>query len=471
MWNLGDASNTLPFSGPEEVQTSMSFQYPLPSESSSNLIPGYHHPSLNHVQPPSPAQVKSPGINGREVAPAFESAKVKRSMSTPNIQGQASADAAALALSAEKRRNKLGYHRTSVACGHCRRRKIRCIAAPGDAHSRCSNCIRLKKDCQFFAVDAQPPVLESQRRASRTQSGAERASEEPSSPSTSTGQVLEIPQTLPYLHLGMPPIQDLGGPQMKRQRTESFSPESTGKGFLPPSLINPVVVTTSRNLEYTQPSDHGTTNWMATELSPSTTDPKMETSQSYWRINTHASPITPAFSPFTPNLQIPPWTPHAEASPREDNWSAPQRSISYGNLEGLHTLHQSTQYAAYTQPPPSNDHYTTKPRVLQSSPMYPPLMQTSSSMVASHEPLSATPSEPHQHPHSAQPLPPSSFPNWQQQFYSYQKSASAGPDHYPGWNGPPAGPPHEGGNAPLPPNYGYEDPSHGVFYQSQHPGR
>ncbi|KAI9053602.1 hypothetical protein LZ554_002556 [Drepanopeziza brunnea f. sp. 'monogermtubi'] len=452
MWNLGDASNTVPFSGPEEVQTSMSFPYPLPLESSSNLIPGYHHSSLNHVQPPSPAQIKSPGINGRGVAPAFESAKVKRSMSTPNIQGQASADAAALALSAEKRRNKLGYHRTSVACGHCRRRKIRCIAAPGDAHNRCSNCIRLKKDCQFFAVDAQPPVLESQRRASRTQIGAERASEESSSPSTSTGQ-------------------DLGGPQMKRQRTESFSPESTGKGFLPSSLINPAVVTSSRNLEYTQSADHGTTNWMATDLSPSTTDPKMETSQSYWRINTHASPITPAFSPFTPNLQIPPWTPHAEASPREDNWSAPQRSISYSNLEGLHTLHQSTQYAAYTQPLPSNDHYTTKPRVLQSSPMYPPLMQTSSSMVASHEPLSATPSEPHQHPPSAQPLPPASFPNWQQQFYSYQKPASAGPDHYPGWNGPPAGPPHEGGNAPLPPDYGYGDPTHGVFYQSQHPGR
>lgn len=42
---------------------------------------------------------------------------IKRSASTPNIRGQAAADAAALA---EKRRNKLGYHRTSVACGeHC----------------------------------------------------------------------------------------------------------------------------------------------------------------------------------------------------------------------------------------------------------------------------------------------------------------------------------------------------------------
>jgi hypothetical protein len=35
-----------------------------------------------------------------------------------------------------------------------------------------------------------------------------------------------MPPTLPYPHLNMPPIQDLGGPQMKRQRTESFSPEN-----------------------------------------------------------------------------------------------------------------------------------------------------------------------------------------------------------------------------------------------------
>lgn len=40
---------------------------------------------------------------------------IKRSASTPNVRGLASAEAAA-AL-AEKRRNKLGYHRTSVACG------------------------------------------------------------------------------------------------------------------------------------------------------------------------------------------------------------------------------------------------------------------------------------------------------------------------------------------------------------------
>jgi hypothetical protein len=66
----------------------------------------------------------SPSFQNRGFAAASMSAKVKRSMSTPNVRGQASAEAAALALSADKRRNKLGYHRTSVACGKIIREKL-----------------------------------------------------------------------------------------------------------------------------------------------------------------------------------------------------------------------------------------------------------------------------------------------------------------------------------------------------------
>ena len=43
------------------------------------------------------------------------SASLKRSASTPNVRGFPNGDAG-MTL-AEKRRNKLGYHRTSVACG------------------------------------------------------------------------------------------------------------------------------------------------------------------------------------------------------------------------------------------------------------------------------------------------------------------------------------------------------------------
>ncbi|KAF3942214.1 hypothetical protein ABW19_dt0202164 [Dactylella cylindrospora] len=98
---------------------------------------------------------------------------VKRSQSTPNVQLAAQLAAAsavsappmpsasttddlspvALAYQLDKKRNKLGYHRTSVACGHCRRRKIRCILAK-DESGRCSNCIRLKKECSFYPVES-----------------------------------------------------------------------------------------------------------------------------------------------------------------------------------------------------------------------------------------------------------------------------------------------------------------------------
>jgi hypothetical protein len=122
MWNLGDPSSTFSSTGSEGIPNSMSYQYPLPTsglDSSSGMIPSYHHPPLDHAQPASPAEAKptSPSVKKQSGSAISKSAKIKRSMSTPNVRGQATAEAAALAMSADKRRNKLGYHRTSVACG------------------------------------------------------------------------------------------------------------------------------------------------------------------------------------------------------------------------------------------------------------------------------------------------------------------------------------------------------------------
>ncbi|KAJ9612268.1 hypothetical protein H2200_003865 [Cladophialophora chaetospira] len=81
---------------------------------------------------------------------------IRSSSSSPNVHDMA-AEGPPLSP-ADKKRNKLGYHRTAVACGHCRRRKIRCIPAFEDPSGRCQNCIRLKKDCHFFPVDQQNAV-------------------------------------------------------------------------------------------------------------------------------------------------------------------------------------------------------------------------------------------------------------------------------------------------------------------------
>ncbi|WEW61389.1 hypothetical protein PRK78_006879 [Emydomyces testavorans] len=82
----------------------------------------------------------------------------------------------------DKKRNKLGYHRTSVACATSRRtapdttfldglirRKIRCLLASDDTQGRCENCIRLKKECHFYPVDQQPPMEKRSRAGSRAE--------------------------------------------------------------------------------------------------------------------------------------------------------------------------------------------------------------------------------------------------------------------------------------------------------------
>jgi hypothetical protein len=119
--------------------------------------------------------------------------------------------------------------------GHCRRRKIRCIPHPGDTLNRCANCIRLKKECHFHPVDQQEGPGSAQRRDSQVQGGIGRTS---SSSSPNGASHPEMQSGLPYPHLSMPPIHDIGG-HIKRPRTNSLSPENKGKSHSPrlPNLM------------------------------------------------------------------------------------------------------------------------------------------------------------------------------------------------------------------------------------------
>lgn len=53
--------------------------------------------------------------------------KLKRSVSTPNVrpQGTNEVDHGAAGIPKEKRRNKLGYHRTPIACGKWKTQRTR----------------------------------------------------------------------------------------------------------------------------------------------------------------------------------------------------------------------------------------------------------------------------------------------------------------------------------------------------------
>jgi hypothetical protein len=122
-WNLARSILTTPsFSGP--MTSIMSYQYPHPPAhdvdiSPSNLINNNYQlpvlPPPTHSQPLNKASPMRRGVSG----PA-KGGKMKRSSSSPNVRGQArteQTDSAFISLADEKRRNKLGYHRTSVACG------------------------------------------------------------------------------------------------------------------------------------------------------------------------------------------------------------------------------------------------------------------------------------------------------------------------------------------------------------------
>lgn len=114
----------------------MSYQYPPPPQngaatdmSSSGYLPGYHAPSQpsSGLDPSSDADSR---VLPRERSDSLsKSMKLKRSISTPvagplqsHLQAAQSpapqqSTASGQDPPGERRRNKLGYHRTSVACG------------------------------------------------------------------------------------------------------------------------------------------------------------------------------------------------------------------------------------------------------------------------------------------------------------------------------------------------------------------
>lgn len=133
---------------------------------------------------------------------------IKRSSSTPHMRALALGESSPISPNSDKRRNKLGYHRTSVACGHCRRRKIRCLLAPDDPQGRCSNCIRLKKECNFYPVEQQNPGesrSQAAKRGSVSQVPSSSSSSSPRASNTSGHDGIEEYSSFQPMPAGEPP--------------------------------------------------------------------------------------------------------------------------------------------------------------------------------------------------------------------------------------------------------------------------
>src|SRR3569833_605798 len=133
-WGQGTTA-AYPLETPESMTDIMSYQYPPqpPNGADMGMAPSGYMPDYSSIPPPAAGMDmrsgQDAGMPEKDRRDSLSKMKLKRSLSTPNVRPQqppappqqnpSSEHAALGSLAAEKRRNKLGYHRTSVACGKC----------------------------------------------------------------------------------------------------------------------------------------------------------------------------------------------------------------------------------------------------------------------------------------------------------------------------------------------------------------
>lgn len=198
-----------------------------------------------------------------------------------------------------------------------------------------------------------------------------------------------------------------------------------------------------------------------------------DVSSSYWRMNSHEAPLTPVFSPFPPNANLPhhPNWPQSATEPtsRDDlGWSVPPpRSLSYSNHDSFH--HPPT-YPSFHQSPPepnSRDEFTNRQTAPPPDVYAPTLTPTSVSASTAESTLSATTADTTQHNAGPPPLPPpfSNSQAWNSHPYKVPALPSSN-DGYGGWysqsSALPSHPHSEEGMPP--PNYGPVDTYNGMYY-------
>lgn len=238
---------------------------------------------------------------------------------------------------------------------HCRRRKIRCLRASDDPEGRCSNCIRLKKECNFYTIDQQPPA----ERRPRKESKADRRSTEASTSSSSSppmagGHVIDqVDSFNHYTPISLPDREYAGSTAPLSVST--ISPASRGSSPLLDAKVPRWSVThmctapiNFGGYEFPQHNDRGqhldSPFFDHSPMSAGAGHPPLEDpSSGYWE-----SPMTPAFSPRFPGPPQLPVQYNRDISGayvpfgglRQDSgW--PQRSASFGQVEDLQHNYQN----------------------------------------------------------------------------------------------------------------------------------
>ncbi|KAI0847600.1 hypothetical protein F5Y00DRAFT_271107 [Daldinia vernicosa] len=201
-------------------------------------------------------------------------------------EGENEADHGPLDLPNERRRNRLGYHRSTVACGHCRKRKIRCKKPEvKDLLNRCESCINLKKPCVYAAVNPQAPPHTITHRPRRMSIGSN-----PTSPSTSPGMVMGHiveGQSNPTYHqlTAMPSMPNIGQQPVEAGEDETYS------------IRIPSTTPSSRSFSYGQVAS----GWMSTDADASAETAPGATNTP-WTTFPHDVPETTGFSQYASHV-------------------------------------------------------------------------------------------------------------------------------------------------------------------------
>lgn len=269
------------------------------------------------------------------------------------------------AMDGDKKRNKLGYHRTSVACVHCRRRKIRCLVAADDTQGRCENCIRLRKECQFFPVDQQPPIEKKSRPNSRLGSQpGERPVTTPISSSPSNLNPESVDAFYPYSPIS---LSASSGQDMTGFNTGGF-PATPMSGFQPdPTMAtgeypgHPTMETGLPWDEFTTISDPQLMATMAANKGQ-----MMNLTPGVW--NPNAMPAASGLPPTSPMAgqaqSMNPSTPTYTMQPDGSVWPVPpqqpSRTMSYPGQADMSSSYP-TQFPQQQQIPPDLKRRMTTP--------------------------------------------------------------------------------------------------------------
>ena len=308
-----------------------------------------------------------------------------------------------------------------MACTvHCRRRKIRCLLAADDRESRCSNCIRLKKECNFFPVDQQPPHERRPRTGSKVDS---RSTEISTSASSSPIVAINRSESLndPFTPYQPMPHTSHGFSTMPIGTTAMSTPGQTGRQARPLSafprhqMLNPKG---AHNMGFDH-SDHPQgVGWdlriFENQQIPAGHVLHEEPSQAYWK--TPDTPMTPGFSPYS---SAPPgvigqngvFAQYAGAQARHEAGWHPGRSMSYGGIDETSHRRQDSHGALYhsgmrrstvDMPPRAMDmHHRTMDMLPHGVDMLPPSLHsnststtTSMSDMASKAPPNSTTRQP-----------------------------------------------------------------------------